>query len=558
MEHSKGTLVEGNELNTRALVKYAVLAFPFILLVVFLLFPVVVVTIQGLFSGTPFQEVITSPTIQFTIQFTFSQAILSTIMAVLIGLPGAFLIARLRFRGKSLIKAMMIVPFVLPPIVVVVGFLQMFGPNGVIDSILMIIQGSSSSVFNLATGVPGIILAHTFYNVPLVLLMVSASLERLNPELEESAEILGASPLQRFRRITLPHIVPSILASAVLTFMFCFMSFPIILAFGQGTFMTIEAQIWNAFRIFDYGQASSLTLIQIVITLSLAFVYIRLGRQDSTAGKTASIKTTSFGRYGIVEKILIIGYLIVIVILVLGPIATIARAAFFDPIAQTYTMDGFVNLFSIGSQGGFRYLVNSLFYAVLATILAVILGIPLAIAMRTRSKTIPTLASAMVLLPLGISSITVAYGLVLVIAVPLGLITNPWPIIVIAQTIIGLPFTARAIEIAMSKIDPAILDQADSLGASRIQRLLFVELPLLAPGILVGGVFAFAMAIGEMSATLFIALPQNYTLAVAIYDYLAVRAFVEAGAAALFLVVVCVAAFLIMERISEGSTGGAL
>jgi thiamine transport system permease protein len=525
---------------------------------VFLVYPVLIVTVQGLFSGTPFLEVIASPTIQFTIQFTFSQAILSTIMAVVIGLPGAFLIARLRFRGKSLVKAMMIVPFVLPPIVVVVGFLQMFGPNGVIDSFLMWVQGSSTSIFNLATGVPGIIMAHTFYNVPLVLLMVSASLERLNPELEESAEILGASPLQRLRHITLPHVTSSILASAVLTFMFCFMSFPIVLAFGQGTYMTIEAQIYDAFRIFDYGQASSLTLIQIIITLSLAYVYIKLGRQENDTSKTASIKTTSINRYGMVERVLIVGYLFLVVVLVLGPIATIARAAVFDPVAQTYTMDGFVNLFAPGSQGGFRYLINSLFYAGLATIFAVILGIPLAIAMRARSKIIPTFASAMVLLPLGISSITVAYGLLLAIAVPLGLVTNPWPIIVIAQTIIGVPFSARAIEIAMSKIDPALLEQADSLGASRIQRLFFVELPLLAPGILVGGVFAFAMAIGEMSATLFIALPRNYTLAVAIYDYLGVRAFVEAGAAALVLVIVCVIAFLVMERVSEGSTGGAL
>ena len=528
------------------------------MLVLFILYPVLTVMVQGLASGTPFLEVITSPTIQFTIQFTFNQAILSTILAVLIGLPGAFLIARLRFRGKSIVKAMMIVPFVLPPIVVVVGFLQMFGSNGVIDSILMWALGSTDSVFNLATGIPGIILAHTFYNIPLVLLIVSASLERLNPELEESAEILVASPTQRFRRITLPHIMPSILASAILTFMFCFMSFPIILAFGQGTYMTIEAQIWNSFRIFDYGQASSLTLIQIVITLSLAIVYISMGKKEGDTGKTTSIKTASFSRYRLREKVLIIGYLELIVVLVLGPIATIARAAVYDPIAQRYTMDGFVNLFTLGSQGGLNYLINSLFYAGLATIFAVTLGIPLAIAMRARSKTIPTLASAMVLLPLGISSITVAYGLVLAIAVPTGLVTNPWPIIVVAQTIIGLPFSARAIEIAMSKIDPAILEQADSLGASRIQRLLYVELPLLAPGILVGGIFAFAMAIGEMSATLFIALPQNYTLAVAIYDYLAVRAFVEAGAAALVLVLVCVVAFLVMERVSEGSTGGTL
>ena len=545
-------------LKTRAVSRYAVLAFPLLLLVLFIMYPVATVIGQGLSTGTSFLDTLSSPTIQFTIQFTFTQAILSTVLVVLIGLPGAFLIARLQFSGKSLVKAMMIVPFVLPPIVVVVGFLQMFGSNGVIDSLLMWMLGTDTSVFNLATGVPGIILAHTFYNVPLVLLMVSASLERLNPELEESAEILGASPFQRFRRIILPHVMPSILAASVLTFMFCFMSFPIVLAFGQGTYMTIEAQIWNAFRMFDYGQASSLTLFQIAITLTLATVYVRLGRSENETGPTASIRTTSFHRYGIRDRLLIIGYLILIIVLVLGPIATIARAAVFDPIAKRYTMEGFVNLFTLGSQGGFNYLVNSLFYAGLATIFAVILGIPLAISMRARSKLVSIPASAMVLLPLGVSSITVAYGLVLAIAVPTGLVINPWPIIVVAQTIIGLPFSARAIEIAMSKIDPAILEQADSLGASRIQKLLFVELPLLAPGILVGGVFAFAMAIGEMSATLFIALPQNYTLAVAIYDYLAVRAFVEAGAAALILVIVCVIAFLVMERISEGSTGGTL
>ncbi len=545
-------------METRVLLRYAILAFPLLLLLVFLIFPVSIVIVQGLFAGTPFQDVLSSPVIQFTIQFTVSQSVVSTIMAVLIGLPGAFLIARLRFRGKSLVKAMMIVPFVLPPIVVVVGFLQMFGSYGVIDSILMWIRGSSVSVFNLATGVPGIILAHTFYNVPLVLLMVSSSLERLNPEIEESAEILGASSLQRFRRITLPHIMPAVLASAVLTFMFCFMSFPIILAFGQGTYMTIEAQIWNAFRMFDYGEASSLTLIQIFITISLAYIYVKFGRKDSDVGPTASIKTTPFNRYRIHERALIVGYLVIIAVLVLGPIVTILRASIFDPIGQTYTLEGFVNLFTLGSQGGFRYFVNSLFYAGLATVFAIILGIPLALALRSSGKAVPTIASTMILLPLGISSITVAYGLVLVIAVPTGLVTNPWPIIVVAQTIIGLPFSARAIEISMSKIDQTLLEQADSLGATRLQRLLFLELPLLAPGILVGGVFAFAMAIGEMSATLFIALPQNYTLAVAIYDYLAVRAFVDAGAAALVLVIICVVAFLAMERISEGSTGGAL
>jgi thiamine transport system permease protein len=539
-------------LDRRTLARYALLALPIFLLLIFLVYPVLTVIIQGLVteSGSSFVEVISSPSIQYGIQFTFFQALLSTLLVVLLGLPGAFILARMRFRGKSLVRALMIVPFVLPPIVVVIGFNQMFGAYGVIDSILMWLQSSSLSVFDMATGIPGIILAHTFYNIPLVMLMVSASLERLNPEIEESADLLGATSYQRFRRITLPHIIPSLLAASVLTFLFCFMSFPIILAFGQGRYLTIEAQIWDAFRFFDYGQASSLTLIQLLITLSLAFVYVRLGQQEeNNGGPTASIKTIGFSQYRARERILIVGYIVIIITLIIGPIATIVRAAVFNPNNGLYTIDGFTHLLSGGSQGGLTHLVNSLFYAGLATLFSVVLGIPLALAMRSRSRAIPSLASTLILLPLGISSISVAYGLMLTIAVPTGLVTNPWPIIV----------SARAIEIAMRNIDPQLLDQADSLGASRMQKLFFVELPLLAPGILVGGVFAFAMAIGEMSATYLIALPQNYTLAVAIYANYATRHFVEAGAAALILVIVCVVAFLAMERISEGSaTGGAL
>ncbi|MHA2179051.1 MAG: ABC transporter permease [Candidatus Thorarchaeota archaeon] len=165
-------------MDRRRFTRYTVLAFPIVLLLVFLVYPVFTVIFQGLLSegGSSFSEVIASPSIQFGIQFTFLQALLSTLLVITLGLPGAFILARMRFRGKSLVRALLIVPFVLPPIVVVIGFNQMFGAYGVIDSILMWIQSSSVSVFNLATDIPGIILAHTFYNIPLVLLMVSALL----------------------------------------------------------------------------------------------------------------------------------------------------------------------------------------------------------------------------------------------------------------------------------------------------------------------------------------------------------------------------------------------
>ncbi|MDF1540846.1 MAG: iron ABC transporter permease, partial [Candidatus Thorarchaeota archaeon] len=552
---------ERKGMNRQSVIEYAILSIPFILLTLFLIYPVLAVLFQGLTvgPGSTFFEVVNSIVTQRIVSFTLTQALLSTIIAMLIGLPGAFVLAKIQFKGKSILRSFLIVPFVLPPIVVVVGFLQMFGSGGLLDVFFMAILGTKQSVLDLATGYVGIVLAHAFYNIPLFLLIVSAALERLNPEIEEVAEILGASSAQKLRRIVIPHIRSSIVAASVLTFLFCFMSFPIVLALGEGSFITMEVQIWNAFRFFDYGEASSLALLQILITLILAYTYLRIGAsQDSVAGSTSYIKTHNFSNLSLDKKGLTLTYLGILLFLSIGPMAAIVRAAFYNPITDEITLQGFFNLVDPGLDGGLFSFVNSIFYASLATIFSLVLGTILAYTNRSRVRSLPMLKSIITLLPLGVSAITIAYGLMLTIAVPLGLSTNPWFLIVIAQTLIGIPFSARAIEIAHSKIDPAIIEQAESLGASKLQRLFFVELPLLTPGLIVGAVFSFAMAIGEMSATIFLATPETSTLAITIYRDLAIRKFVEAGAAALVLVAFCVIAFLVIERFSENGYGGTL
>ena len=534
---------------------------PFLLLTIFLLYPVLGVLVQGLLdkNGTPFMNVLISPVTQKTLSFTIVQALCSTLLTVLVGLPGGFLLARLEFKGKSILRAIIILPFILPPIVVVVGFLQMLGSQGFLDSALMMITGTNESVINLAEGVTGIILAHTFYNIPLVILMVASKLERLDPDVEESAELLGASEIQKMRRIILPHILPSLLAASLLTFLFCFMSFPIVLALGEGKYMTLEVQLYYAFRNFDYGEASSVGIIQIMFMLTLAVVYAKMGKSNNeNLVKTAQIKTISFKNLQPRNQIITMVYLILVGILVAGPLIAVINASIYDPIMGEYTLRGFTTLFQGGTSGGLLPLVNSIFYAALSTFLAVIFGIPLAYALRSRNKGKSTITSIMILLPLGISSITIAYGLMRIIAVPTGLTASPWPLIIIAQTIIGIPFTSRAIEGSLRDIDQDILDQADSLGVTRLQKLFYVELPLLVPGILVGAAFAFAMSIGEMSATLFIARPENINLSVAIYLNLGVRKFVEAGAASVVLLVICLIAFLIIQRVSDNSLRSAL
>ncbi|MFW9908576.1 MAG: ABC transporter permease [Candidatus Thorarchaeota archaeon] len=548
-------------MEKRRFLQYAVLSIPFLLLVFFLIIPVGIVLVQGLTvgPGSKFEEVITSVVTHRILSFTLIQAVLSTLLALILGLPGAFLLAKLSFTGKSLLRALLIVPFVLPPIVVVVGFLQMFGSGGILDTMARFILNSQESVLDLASGFTGIILAHAFYNIPLFILIVSAALEKLNPEYEEMAEVLGANTVQKLKRIIIPHIRASVFAASILTFLFCFMSFPIVLALGEGAYLTIEVQIWNAFRFFDYGESSSLALLQILITITLAYSYVRLGTgRHETSGQTGYARTYTLGELSKTARVLIVFYSFILLLLSFGPMISIIRAAIYDPNTRQLTLNGFVNLGTPGINGGLVPLINSLFYASLATVFSVILGTILAYTQREKIRGLANLSSMITLLPLGVSAITIAYGLMIALAVPLGLTINPWILIVIAQTIIGIPFSARALEIAMSKIDQALLEQAESLGANTLQRLFFVELPLLAQGIIVAAVFSFAMAIGEMSATIFLARPENFTLSILIYRDLAVRKFVDAGAASLVLVGFCVAAFILIEKFSQNGYGGTL
>jgi len=546
-------------LKKNRLVKYLVLGTPFSILFVFLIFPVFTVLLEGMLIGgvDSFLTIISSSTTNRVFTFTVGQAIISTAASFLLGIPGAFIFARVEFSGRNILRALLVVPFVLPPIVVVVGFMQVFGSGGILDSILKVTLQSSDSVVNLATGAPGIILAHAFYNAPLFIMIVSSSLKTLPEEMEEVAESLGASRIGVLRRIIFPHLRSSLFAASILTFLFCFMSFPIVLAFGQGRLMTLEVQIWNAFRFFEYDKASILAFIQILITLILAYAYVRTETNTSGYGDIKN-RVHELSTVDVKWKLVIIAYVVFALFLLMGPMMAIFLSAVHDPFRNQFTLEGLAYLVQGGIDGGLFPLLNSLFYGGLATLLSLLLGVPLAYVHKSKKFMLPEITSIFTLLPLGISSITMAYGLMLVVAVPLGLTTNPWPLIIIAQTIIGVPFSARSIQIAWEKVNQEVLDQADILGASRLEKLFFVELPLLAPGILVAAVFSFAMAIGEMSATLFLAQPENYTLSVTIYRNLAVRNFVQAGASALILVIICLAAFLAIEYLSESGHGGTL
>ena len=182
--------------------------------------------------------------------------------------------SHLDFPGKKAVNSFTTIPFVLPSVLVVLGFVLCFGNSGIINSFLMKLTGADKPPLKILYSFRAIIMAHTFYNFPVCLRLVSTSWRRIGNNRVEAAQILGAGRFRIFTTVTLPALLPSIIAAASLIFIFCFMSFAVILVLGGGpAFSTIEVEIYRLARInIDLPGAASLAFSGAVLTAVLPIV----------------------------------------------------------------------------------------------------------------------------------------------------------------------------------------------------------------------------------------------------------------------------------------------
>ena len=255
----------------------------------------------------------------------------------MLGLPGAYLITMYDFPGKKLVRALSGVPFVLPPILVVLGFVIFFGNNGLLNSFLMDLFRLDDPPLRVLYSLKAIILAHGFYNFPIALRVVAGLWRSLPPSQEWAARTLGASGIRLFFTITLPQLMPAILAASALIFMFCFTSFAVILVLGGGPqFTTLEVEIYRLARTnLDIPAAGALSILTIGITLGLMFFYIKLQdrlsfhQQFAEPGEKRSTHSA-----GGLWKYAVIFYIFFMLFVVAGPLLGIVLRSLQMPVSR--------------------------------------------------------------------------------------------------------------------------------------------------------------------------------------------------------------------------------
>lgn len=500
--------------------------------------------------------------------FTVWQAVLSTVLTLAIGLPGAYLFARYEFRGKRLLKALTAVPFVMPTLVVAAAFNALLGPRGWVNLGLMSWLGLDSPPIEFVNSLGAILTAHVFYNTTIVLRLVGDFWSRLDPRLRQAGRVLGAGRWRSWWEVTLPLLMPSILAAALLVFIFDFTSFGVILVLGGPQYATLEVEIYyQTISLFDLPTAAVLSGLQLAATLGLTAVYSRLIRKVS---RPISLRPQGFmpKRLGYFGRGLAL-LLAVFFILPLGALAgrSVMRL---EPdrgertVEQGVTLDFYRELSRNPQESMFyaapsKAVLTSLAYAGVTVVLALGVGLPAAWGLvRDQDTNWGRFIDPVLMLPLGTSAVTLGLGFIVALnRPPLDLRTSVW-LIPFAHTLVAFPFVVRSLVPALRSIRPRIRQAAAVLGASPVQVARQIDLPLVGRAVIVAGAFAFMISVGEFGATALVSRPEYPTVPVMIYRFLSQPGgmnYGQAMALSTILMMVTAAGMVVIEQLRIADVG---
>lgn len=465
-----------------------------------------------------------------TLLFTVYQALLSTLLTVILGLPCAVLFARYSFPGRSLLRALTAVPFMLPTVVVAAGFNALLGPRGWLNLTLMQTLGLSAPPITFVGTLGAILVAHVFYNTTIVIRIVGNALSSLDPRLGLAARSLGANPRQVWWHVILPLLRPSLLASCLLVFLFDFTSFGVILLLGGPVFATLEVQIYiQALQLLNLPLASLLAFLQLVCTLVFSIFYARNAERIlvQTSPRPASQNLRKSTRPA--EKVFVGGMLLIIVFLFVLPMLALPlrsisrldadrgqRGQVQAGLTAAYYTQLFVNARdSVFYVPPVQAALNSLTYAAATILLSLILGFPAAMALA-RPGRLERFLDPILIIPLGASAVTLGLGFILAFG---RLLIHPW-MVPLAHTLVALPFVIRVLQPALAGIPVRLRQAASSLGASPFRVWQTVDWPILRRATLSAASFAFTISLGEFGATTLVSRPEYPTIPIAIYRFL--------------------------------------
>ena len=476
----------------------AVTAPPLTLVAVFYLWPVATLLARGV-DPTSVADTLASQRTVEVLWFTLWQAVVSTTLTLVFGLPAAWAVSRYQFAGRQLFVSTLTAVFVLPTVVVGAAFVALLPARW-------------------EHGAAAIIGAHVVFNLAVVVRTVGAMWSRIPVALEHAGATLGASPLRVFRLITWPLLRPAAAAAAAIVFLFTFTSFGVIRVLGTVSRSTIEVEVWRrATRLGDIGGAAVLSMLQLVVLGTMVWWTTTIQRRHAhrlAAPTSGRIKPRGRARWTVG------GVIITTSLLVITPLLALAQRSL--QVGDHYSLAAWRNLGNNEIRPGVRLgidpldaLWQSTLNAALATVFAVAIGGSAVVAISALGRMGKALDTGL-MLPLGTSAVTIGFGMLITFDTPPFDWRAEWWLVPVGHALVATPFVVRTTLGVVRALDPDQARAAATLGAPPVRAWAATTLPALRRPLATSAGLAAAISLGEFGATSFLSRTGSETLPIVI------------------------------------------
>lgn len=492
-------------------------------------YPVVQIFAQSLTSsddGTAldnYATLFTDPRIGVAIMHSLWIAVGSTIGALLVALPMAWLLVRSDLPGRGLFRSVAVLTFAAPSFIAALGWVLLLGPrNGMLNTALQSVFGLESPPFNIF-GPWGIIFVLALFLYPLILMPVSAALEGIDPSLENAAATLGAGRAKVLRTITFPIVMPAIVAGSILTFVTSVVVFgPVAVLGGPAGFETVPTVLLQMLKFPPRIELAAVIAVPIIVMIAGLLIIQNkvLGNKKFVVigGKPGRQAPTQLGVWKAPALLFASAVLMLSLVLPFGVLLlTSFRKAVGRPLGwDNFSLtDNYVRVFS--QPGILAAFVNSIVLALVATLAATAVAILAAwLKHRTTGRSnglIPPVMAS----PLAFPGAIFAIGVIIAYAgQPFGL-GGTLLILFIAYTAHALPMTFSYTDAGMGQVGAEMEEASRSLGAGFFRTCWQVTIPLLKPSLLAAGLLNVVILLRELEMSVFLYTGNNPTIATVLY-----------------------------------------
>jgi iron(III) transport system permease protein len=521
--------------------------------------------VDGHFDLSMFIQVIGNPDNLGAMKNTIIIAVAVTFFGTIIGLFYAWLLGRSDIPCKGLMRSLFTIPYMFPPFFGAMAWDLLLSPRGgYFNRWLMQTFHLSSAPFNI-NSLGGIIFVEVSYYFPFVFMQVVSALERMDPTLEESARIAGAKQGYVIFKITLPLVMPAISAGALLILISSLAHFgvPSILGFSKNIY-TLPTKIYalisrggGSFEGIRQGAALSVVLVFVVsIALIIQKLVLSSGSYDIIKGK--SMRPTLIKLRGAKYPLLIIAILslviIVLVPLVMIILVGLLRAYGLPLIPKNFTLKHYMSI--LNNKGTVDSIKNSLFLSVSAGIICMFLGVMIAYVINKIKPKGKEVLEIISILPYSIPGTVLAIGVILAWSGALGVnLYNTIWIILVAYMARYLSFSMKSASASLQQVHSSLEDAARACGASHMESLKDVTLPLIRPAMISGFFLIFLPAMRELTTSVLLYGPYTRTLGVQIYALRDAGMIPQASALASIAILIIIICNTVVTQITKDRKG---